>query len=213
MYKVLLVDDHQVILDSLSLLLQGIHEIEVLATINDSTLVEPFLIQNHVDILISDFNMPKLSGVDLCLTLKTKFPYLKIILLTMVEDAPQIRDAIKAGVNGYILKKTGKEELERAILKVISGKKYFSDAIIEELAENHAEDYNNARPETILQLTDRELEILKLVALELSSQEIADKLYISLSTVETHRRNLFQKLEVKSVVGLTKYAIRHGLVQ
>ncbi|WP_435357818.1 LuxR C-terminal-related transcriptional regulator [Emticicia sp. SJ17W-69] len=137
---------------------------------------------------------------------------LKILLLTMAEDARHIREALRAGVHGYILKKTGKEELHTAILKLMDGKKYYSEAVIEELAATAVEDYNDARPETIEHLTAREIEILKLITQEQSTAEIAEKLFISISTVETHRANLMKKLNVKSAIGMVKFAIKHGLV-
>lgn len=212
MIKTLLIDDHQVILESLQLLFRSIDNVEVVGTLTDSRKVEDFLGKNEVNLIISDFHIPHLSGVDLTLRIRKIYPQIKILLLTMAEDAPHIREAIKAGVNGYVLKKTGREELEKAIEKIMSGKKYYSEAIIDELAANDENDFNNAKPETILSLTEREIEVLRLIALEMSSNEIADKLFISVSTVETHRRNLFQKLNVKSAIGLVKYALKHGLV-
>lgn len=211
MTRILLIDDHQVILESLKLLLRTLDNIEVVGTLNDSRVVADFLKENEVDLVITDYNIPYLNGIDLTLLIKSTFPKIKVLLLTMVEDAPNIRGAIKAGVNGYILKKTGRDEIEKAIERIMSGKKYFSEAVIDELAANDDNDLNNAQPETIQHLTEREIEVLRLIAMEFSSQEIADKLFISLSTVETHRRNLFQKLNVKSAIGLAKYALKHGL--
>lgn len=213
MIKALLVDDHQMILESLKLLFRRIPNVEIVDTISDSRLVLPWLNTHKVDLIVSDFNMPYLTGVDLTLQIRQQHSEVKIILLTMLEDATHIREAIKAGVNGYILKKSEREELERAIELIMQGKRYFSPAIIEELSASPNEDWNNAHPGTIQNLTEREIEVLKLIAMEFSSPEIADKLFISLSTVETHRRNLFQKLNVKSAIGLTKYALKHGLVE
>lgn len=212
MIKVLLVDDHQMILESLKLLFRRIPNVEIVDTISDSRQVLPWLKTNKVDLIVSDFNMPHLSGVDLTLQVRQQHATVKVILLTMVEDAAHIREAIKAGVHGYILKKSEREELERAIELIMQGKRYFSPAIIEELSASPEDDWNNAHPATITNLTEREIEVLKLIAMEFSSPEIADKLFISLSTVETHRRNLFQKLNVKSAIGLTKYALKHGMV-
>jgi len=211
--KILLVDDHQMILESLKLLFRRIPNVEIVNTISDSRQVLPWLSTNKVDLIVSDFNMPYLSGVDLTLQIRHQRLAIKVILLTMLEDAAHIREAIKAGVNGYILKKSEREELERAIELIMQGKRYFSPAIIDELSAYTDEDQNNAQPATIQNLTEREIEVLKHIAMEYSSPEIADKLCISLSTVETHRRNLFHKLNVKSAIGLTKYALKHGLVE
>jgi DNA-binding NarL/FixJ family response regulator len=213
MIRILLVDDHQIILDSLSFLFSSIPNIEIVGTMNESRKVKVFLENNEVDIVVSDMNMPQMNGIELTLQIKEFYPKVKVLLLTMVEDAPNIRDAIKAGVNGYVLKKAGKDELEKAILSIIAGKKYYSEAVIEELAATADDDLNEAQPETILHLTSREIEILKLVAQELPSNKIGEMLFISMATVETHRRNLMQKLGVKTSIGLVKYAIRHGLVE
>ncbi|CAH0997784.1 Oxygen regulatory protein NreC [Emticicia aquatica] len=212
MIKILLIDDHQVLLDSLRLLFNSIENVEVVGTLNDSRKVSHFLNDVGVDILVSDLHMPFFSGIDLALQFKKTHPNLKILLLTMAEDAQHIREALRAGVHGYILKKTGKEELHTAILKLMDGKKYYSEAVIEELAATADEDYNDARPETIEHLTAREVEILKLITQEQSTAEIAEKLFISISTVETHRANLMKKLNVKSAIGMVKFAIKHGLV-
>lgn len=212
MTKVLLIDDHQVLLDSLRLLLKSIENIEVVGAISDSRNVLKFLETQEVDVIISDLHMPHLSGIDLTLQLRKTNPSIKILLLTMAEDAQHIREALKAGVHGYILKKTGKDEIEKAIEKLMSGKKYYSEAVIDELAATAEDDYNNARPETIEHLTSREIEILRLITLEKSTAEIAEMLFISVSTVETHRANLMKKLNVKSAIGMVKFAIKHGLV-
>ena len=212
MIQILLVDDHQMILESLKLLFRRIPNVEIVDTISDSRQVLAWLKTNNADLIVSDFNMPYLSGVDLTRQIREQQLAVKVILLTMLEDAAHIREAIKAGVNGYILKKSDREELERAIELIMQGKRYFSPAIIEELIAFPGEDWNNTHSPTIQNLTEREIEVLKLIAMEFSSAEIADKLYISLSTVETHRRNLFQKLNVKSAIGLTKYALKYRMI-
>lgn len=209
--KIILLDDHQIMLDGLAAMLQSIQNIEIVAKITDGQDAFKILDQKPVDMLITDFQMPGLSGIDMALLLKKQHPTIKVLLLTMIEDASTIREAIKAGVSGYIIKKTGREEFEKAIKVIMGGKKYFSESVIEELATSPIDDFNEARPQTIPKLTSREIEILQLIVEELQSHEIADKLCISLATVETHRRNLMQKLGVKGVVGLTKYALKHQL--
>ncbi len=213
MTKLLLIDDHQVLLDSLKLLFRSITNVEVVGVINDSREVKRFLENHEVDILVSDLHMPYFSGIDLTLQLRKSHPNLRILLLTMAEDALHIREAIRAGVHGYVLKKTGKEELEKAILKLMEGKKYYSEAVIDEIAASAEDDLNDAQPETIEHLTVREIEILKHITLEKSTSEIAEILFISISTVETHRANLMKKLNVKSAIGMVKYAIKHGLME
>jgi DNA-binding NarL/FixJ family response regulator len=212
MTRVVLIDDHQVILYSLSLLFKSIENVEVVGVLNDSRKLKAFLENEQVDIVVSDLHMPHLSGIDLTLMIRKDFPNLKILLLTMAEDAYHIREALRAGVNGYVLKRATKEELEKAVEKIMTGKKYYSEAVIDELASSPDDDFNNARPETIEHLTTRELEILKLITMEFSTNEIAEKLFISVATVETHRGNLMKKLCVKSAIGMAKFALKHGLV-
>ncbi len=212
MTRILLVDDHQVILDSLKLLFKTIDNIEVVGILNDSRKVMEFIENEPVDILISDLHMPHLSGIDLTLLLKNIAPNVKVILLTMAEDALHIREALRAGVHGYVLKKATKDELEKAISQVSAGKKYYSEAVIDELASSPDDDLNNNKPENIEKLTSREIEILKMITMEFSTSEIADKLFISVPTVESHRSNLMKKLHVKSAIGMAKYALKHGLV-
>lgn len=211
--RLLIVDDHQIVLDSLRMLFDTIENISVLMTFTDSRNVLAYLENHDVDIVISDLHMPHLSGIDLTLVLRARFPNLKILLLTMAEDATHIREAIKAGINGYILKKSGREELEKAIYTLMTGRKYYSEAVIEELSFSATDDLNDSQPNTILHLTSREIEVIKLIANEFSSNEIAKVLCISMPTVESHRRNLMQKLNVKSIAGVVKYAMRHGLVK
>lgn len=212
MTRVVLIDDHQMILYSLNLLFKSIENIEVVGALNDSRKLRQFLENETVDIVVSDLHMPYMSGIDLTLMIRRDFPLMKIMLLTMAEDALHIREALRAGVNGYVLKRATKEELEKAIEKLMSGKKYYSEAAIEELAASPEDDFNNARPETIEHLTTRELEILKLITMEYSTNEIAEKLFISVATVETHRGNLMKKLGVKSAIGMAKFALKHGIV-
>ena len=210
--KIVLIDDHQVVLYGLNLLFKSIENVEVVGILNDSRKLRAFLETEPVDIVVSDLHMPNLSGIDLTLMLRKDFPHIKVLLLTMAEDAYHIREALRAGVHGYVLKHTTREELEKAVEKLMEGKKYYSEAVVDELASCPDDDYNNARPETIEHLTTRELEILKLVTMEHSTSEIAEKLFISVATVETHRGNLMKKLGVKSAIGMAKFALKHGLV-
>ncbi|WP_028669038.1 response regulator [Runella zeae] len=210
--QIVLVDDHQIIMDGLKYLFESITNVKVVATFTDSRRVVPFLeLHPEVDLIVADLHMPHLTGIDLTLQIRHLYPQVKVLLLTMAEDATHIREAVKVGVNGYILKKTSREELEKALKYLMAGKKYYSEEVIDELASSPTDDLNNARPDTIQRLTSREVEVLKLISQEKSTAEIADSLFISVPTVETHRRSLMMKLNAKNVVGLVKYAIRHGL--
>jgi len=212
--KILIVDDHQILLDSLSLLISSIPKMEVIGTLYDSRKVQDFLENNDIDILVSDMNMPYLTGIDLTLKLRNQFPQLKILMLTVNDEAENIRHAFQAGISGYVTKKANRAELERALTTISGGEKYFSEAVLKELlmpvsVNNNSVDELPNEPKS---LTLRELEIVKLIAQELSSSQIADRLFISVGTVENHRHNILQKLGVKNTIGIIKYAIKYRLI-
>lgn len=208
--RLLLVDDHQLILDSLQTLFVSIPGVQVVGTVNDSRQVLDVLAKTTIDVLLCDLHMPYLSGIDLTLCLRKTHPAVKVLLLTMAEDAPTIREAVRAGVAGYALKRAGRDELETAVTTLMRGQRYFSPDVMEQLAR--LDETGVAEHDSLTALTDREVDVLRLIADENPSYRIAEKLFISVPTVETHRRHLMQKLGVKSVVGMVKFAMKHGLV-
>lgn len=207
--KVLLVDDHQIILDSLTLLFELMEGIEVVASVNDSRKVIQLLNEHEVDVLITDLTMPYMDGIQLSFKVKEHFPDMKILMLTVNDQPDLIQDAFKAGISGYVMKKAGREELEHAIQTVASGQLHFGQEVMKTLLSGAGLDQQDDK---LSQLTKRELEIVKLIAQEYSSAEIAEKLFISLGTVETHRHNIFKKLEVKNAIGVAKFALKYNLV-
>jgi DNA-binding NarL/FixJ family response regulator len=209
--KVLLIDDHQIVLESLSLLLSSFEGVVVTGTFSDGRDAIKYYEENGADIIITDMRMPIMNGVEVCAEVRKINPHVKVLMLTMVEDAKQIREAIKVGVNGYVLKMADADELFLAIKTVLEGKRYFSDEVVVELAVSRDEDLTS-KPVNFAKLTLRELEILRLVAKEMSTNEIAEKLFISVPTVETHRRNLMQKIGARSVVGMVLFAVKHELL-
>lgn len=204
--RILLVDDHEIVLDSLSLMLGGVPDLTIVGKCTSASAGITFLKQHDVDLLITDLQMPEQSGLQLAREARRQNAALKILLLTMADDAQSICEAVRTGVHGYVLKRAKSDELERAIRVVMAGNTYFSPDIVTLLSNINTETTN-----PMLGLSEREIEILKLIATEQSSQAIADQLFVSVKTIETHRRHLFQKLNVKSVVGLVKFAFRHGL--
>jgi DNA-binding NarL/FixJ family response regulator len=209
--RILLVDDHHIVLDSLSLLLGSFDQIEVTGKFTDGIAALKHYRDIGADLIITDMRMPGITGVVLCMEARKINPEAMVLMLTMVEDARQIREALKAGVNGYVLKMADADELLLAIRTILSGRKYFSDDVVVELAVGRDEAITN-KPGSFARLTLRELEVLKLIGKELSSNQIADMLGISVPTVETHRRNLMQKVGAKSVVGLILFAVRYDLL-
>lgn len=209
--RVLLVDDHQIVLDSLRLLMAELDRVELVGTVNDPREVLAFVQNNPVDLVICDRHMPHLSGVELTLQLRQYNPAIRVLMLTMAEDGQSIREAVRAGVAGYVLKRTGRSELERAIQTLLDGQRYFSDDVLRELANSPTESHDE-KPDPLAHLTDREIDVLRLIALEQTTVEMAHQLGISPATIETHRKNLMQKLGVKNMAGVVKFAVRHGLV-
>ena len=213
--KIIIVDDHEIILESLSMLIASIEHVEVLAVFSEANLAVEFLKNNPIDIVITDYDMPDMTGIEFTIKVRELFQSkFKILMLTVSEEAHVIKDAFKAGISGYVMKKANRAELETALNTIYSGKKYFSDSVIFELLNPEMapsslmeleDEYSNA-------LTQREIEIIKLISEECSSLEISNRLFISQSTVETHRHNILKKLNVKNSIGVIKYAMKYGLV-
>ena len=155
--------------------------------------------------------MPVMNGVELTWKVKQQFPHIKVLMLTVSEDAQTIKNALQAGADGFIFKSAEREELEEAIACLINNKKYYSDKAILSLAEAQNEVFISDKEALKTMLTERELQILKLISLEMSGIQIAEKLFISPTTVESHRKNLFSKIGVNTSVGLVKYALKHGI--
>lgn len=215
--RVLIADDHEFILDSLEILLSSIENCEVVATFpNGKALLKALETTENIDLVLSDFNMPEMNGIELTYQIRQQFPTVKILLLTVSEDANTIQEAFQAGVSGYVMKKAGKAELEKALQVIFSGQKYYSESVVFELLNRDKKMSDlvmmEAIKEDLSNLSDREIEIIKLIAHELSTNEIAEKLFLSPATVETHRHNILKKLNLKNSIGLVKFAIRNKLI-
>ncbi|MEL6988031.1 MAG: response regulator transcription factor [Bacteroidota bacterium] len=209
MVRILLVDDHKIILDSLSLLINMMEGIEVVGTLDDSRKVIQFIEENELDLLMTDLSMPYLNGIELSHKVKSAFPKLPILMLTVNDDPGLISDAFKMGISGYVIKKAKRDELEKAIKTVASGELYYSQAVMRTLLTGNDVD---TEKEKLKLLTNREIEVIRLIVQEKSTNDIAKDLFISSGTVEAHRRNIFKKLGVKNVVGVVKFAMKYNLV-
>ena len=208
MIKVLIVDDHKIILDSLSLLI-NLMDIEVVGALDDSRKVIPFLDNNHVDVLMTDLNLPYMSGIELSHNVRESHPDVNILMLTVNDKPSLISDAFKMGIKGYVMKKAKRDELERAIKTVAKGELYYGQEVMQALLTDNGEEKSSAKFES---LTKREIEVIKLIAEEKSSSEIAGLLFISKGTVEVHRNKIFKKLGVRNVVGVIKFAMKNNLI-
>lgn len=203
-YKVLLVDDHAIVLDGLDALLKTSSEFKVTkASVGEFAL--SYLRSDSFNIMITDYSMPDMDGLSLVKKAKQVSPATKIIMLSMHDDAHVIREAVSAGLDGYILKKYAQQELLQAIEVVSKGGQYWSREVTTALLNNNKLD---APADS---LTEREIEVLKLLVQELNNREIAERLFISERTVETHRKNLMRKTNATNTVGLVKYAYAHRL--
>jgi DNA-binding NarL/FixJ family response regulator len=166
--------------------------------------------KNTPDILITDINMKEMSGIELTKQLKEIFPSLKILALSMFGDKETISEMLEAGINGYVLKNTGTDELVTALTKLSINQPFFSDEVTTEMMRVITTP-KGSQKETI-NLTPREIEIVKLIAEEYNNAKIGDKLFISERTVETHRKNIFRKTNTKSVAGLIKFAMEQKII-
>jgi DNA-binding NarL/FixJ family response regulator len=212
--RLLLADDHQMFLESMSLLLNTIENFKLVGTAANGKEVLRLLDLNEIDVVLCDLQMPLMSGVEVLLNVRQKFPAVKVLILTMSDAASDIRAALQAGASGYLLKTANKIELENAIIGIAHGSPYFSNSVMMSLAKTSAGSEPNGQVmnETNIALSDRELEILKLIVAEHSSTQIAEMLFISFNTVETHRKNLYRKLGINTSLGLLKYALKHRMI-
>ena len=205
--KVLLVDDHKMILESLSMFLSNSEEFVVVAAFTDGREVLPYLRNHKVDLMITDSRMPEISGLELCSQILHEMPDFRIVMISMIEDPSEIRKAMDLGIRAYLPKSLSADELISAIKEVLDGRRYLSNGSLVDLNAANIESGKVASG-----LTSRELEIIRLIAKELSTFEIAERLFISVATVETHRKNLFQKTGVKNAIGLILFAVKHRLL-
>lgn len=205
-YRILLVDDHQILLEGTKSIIDGASELfEVTDTAHTPERAQELLKNNDYDILITDYEMPNMKGLELIKIAKTVLPEIKTIVLSMHDEPSVIRELLKMGADGFILKKDTHQSIIDALDKVVRGKRFLSEDVSDILIQNIDADKNK-------DLTPREVEITKLIAKEYSTRQIADILFISERTVETHRKNILKKTGTNNVVGLVRYAFKNNLV-
>jgi DNA-binding NarL/FixJ family response regulator len=210
--RLLIVDDHQLITDGLSHILKSENSIREILIAGNGQEAVAIALENDIDCVIMDINMPVLNGLEATKQIKKEKPAIKIIVVSMQCDASIVTKMLKAGANAYINKDTGKCELLKAIGKVMQGEKYISPEIAHNLFI-HLSDRDVAATEPQKHLTGREVEILRLIADGLTNQVIAGKLFLSTLTIDTHRKNMLAKLQLKNTASLVKYAADHKLLQ
>lgn len=204
-YSVLLVDDHPIVLEGTKNLINTSALFEVTSATNRPEEAVSLLKDKDYDVLITDYEMSGLTGQELVRIAKVAQPDIKTIVLSMHDDATVIKELLRLGVNGYVLKSDAPESIKAALDKVTSGKRYLSDEITDILVERMDDTENTV-------LTPREEEIVRLIAKEYSTKQIAEILFISDRTVETHRKNIIKKTGCTNLVALIKYAYSNNLV-
>ncbi len=204
-----IVDDHQIVIDGLKSLLQGHNQFEVAIESTKPQEMIGLITKKAIDILLTDVMMPGMNGAELAKAIHQEFPDIKILALSMSGQGDLVNQMIEdADISGYVLKNIGKKELIKALEKISGGGIYFSDEVLEEMTRASEKKKENEE----VNLTAREIEIIRLIEKEMSNKLIAEKLFLSERTVETHRKNIFRKTNTASVIGLVKYAYEHKLI-
>lgn len=204
--KILLVDDHRIVLDGLKSLFNDDEDFEITAAVSSPAEALEKIKIAVPDILLTDYTLPGMTGLELSEVIKEKYPTVKRVILSMHDEGHLVKQVMKAGVDGYLLKSIQQAELKSALHQIMGGMPYISPEITKQLISGLA---SEGKQEL---LTEREQEILRLIVKEFSNKQIADKLFISERTVETHRKNIFRKTNTASLVGLVKFAFEHNIV-
>jgi DNA-binding NarL/FixJ family response regulator len=211
MINILIADDHQLLIDGIKSTLKDVEDINIVAEANNGyQVIEKLGFGVKVDVILMDINMPKMDGLNCTRLVLNDFPTVRIIALSQFDEKRFVKQMVKNGASGYLLKDVGKEELILAIRTVYNGGNYYFDqgSLRQIKAELKTEDTSSLFPK----LSEREGEILKLICEELSSHDIANKLNLSLRTVENHRVNLLNKAGVKNTAGLVRWAVENNLL-
>jgi DNA-binding NarL/FixJ family response regulator len=208
--NILLVDDHQLVIDGIKSMLASNIEYVIVDEANNGQDAFDLIANNpyKYQMLITDISMPLLSGTELCKMVKYQYNHIQVLILSMYNNIQAVKEAINAEADGYILKNAGKKELLTAIYRIANNGTYFSDDIVPLIyRQYHTQKHKD---EQLALLTEREKEILALIVKELTSEEIGEKLFISKKTVDNHRQHILEKTNCKSTVGLVKFAIKLG---
>jgi two-component system nitrate/nitrite response regulator NarL len=210
--NILIVDDHQLVIDGLKSMLSNETNYVIRGeALNGQQALEMIIAKpEEFQLIVTDITMPLMSGIELCKIVKEKFPHIKVLILSMHNSITIVKDALNAEADGYMLKNTGQDEFIKAIERVLGDGTYFSQDILPIILNLFQKEKKETLKNT---LTQREKEVLELIVQEYTSKEIAEKLFISKQTVDTHRINIMQKTDCKTLVGLIKYAIQSGYIK
>lgn len=203
--RILVVDDHPMVIEGMKAILQQISFVEVVGTANNSFQALELTDTLQPDLIITDINLPEVSGIELTTRIKKKYPTIKVIGMSTFNDRSYISQMIQSGADGFLVKSASREEIEQAIPMVLEGQLYLSVDITMSRTEKQHLQHQPV-------ITRREKEILALIADGLTNPQIAEKLFISLNTVDTHRKNLLAKFETNNSAALIKLATKAGLI-
>src|SRR5690242_6575399 len=207
MTRVFIIDDHPMVVEGLQSLLNRLENIEVSGSVSNAFDAIPFIEKNIPDVILLDINLPEISGIELCKKIHQQFPSIKILGISTFSERSYISRMIENGASGYLIKSASAEEIAEAIQTVMHGKMYLSVAM-----EHMMKPLSVLPSDDLPALTKREKEVLQLISEGLTNNQIAEKLFISTLTVDSHRKNLLTKLNVNNTASLIKLAVKHGLV-
>lgn len=218
--RLLIADDHSVVRGGIRLVLKSAPEFRIVAEAEDGEQAVELARRHKPDVVIMDISMPKLNGIEATAMLKKQDPGVKVIILTVHEEEEYVYQILRAGASGYVLKSAGKKEIFDAIKSAMTGERFFSPGISNIIIESFVKRAREtaAKPELIAaqpgnSLTKRETEILQYIAQGYTNRKIAETLFLSIRTINTHRTNLMQKLNIHDTARLVRYAIETGLVK
>lgn len=217
--RLLIADDHSVVRDGIRSVLKSSPEYRIVAEAEDGEQAVTLAQRHRPDVIVMDISMPRLNGIEATALIKKQNPDIKVVILTVHEDEEYVYQILRAGASGYVLKSAGKREIFAAIKSAISGERFFSPGISNIIIDSfvrRANDQDNRREhsptQTGNQLTKRETEVLRYIAQGYTNRKIAETLFLSIRTVNTHRTKLMQKLDIHDTARLVRYAIQAGLV-
>lgn len=213
--RIHLADDHQIIIHGIQTLLNNVPHFDVVGfSLNGYSIFED-VTKNHADVLVLDISMPEKDGIEVVKEFAEKGFPCKVIILSSYDDLKLIKEIMDLGVSGYLTKQCAGENIIEAVEAVANGEEYFCESIREKIFSNATRNnpkLNTYKPNVNPLLTEREIEIIILIALEYSGKEISEQLFISTHTVETHRKNIMKKLKAKNTIGIVKYAMNNHLI-
>ena len=211
MIKVFITDDHQLVIDGLRLMLSEAPDLQCVGQANSGEQALERLATTPADVLLLDINMPGMDGLETCRRVRQHFPQVKILMLSMLREGSLVKMLLNEGASGYLLKNAGKDEVTDAIRKVHAGERALGTEVLEIFLENTS-DKKKRQASPFPKISRREKQVLKLIVEERTTGEIAEELFISFGTVETHRRNLLLKLNARNTAGLVRAALEYDLL-